>query len=215
MEDISIVILAQENNRYHQLGDLAPFGGTTLLEWKLAQCLSFCKANNIFVSARSEKIRNIVEEKGINFIARSQECFKHSLLEVASKVVTENFFWIQITTPFMDKEDYCSLYSMFKEKKYSRLVSAKKEYEYFFMNKKRVNFSEHMSRSEIDPLVQVVNGCILFKKELFDCDSIFDENGLEFFYMNGLSTIEIKEVGDYVVMRDLISTYFKKKNEEG
>lgn len=211
MQNFSIIILAQESNQYHHLGDLAPFGGTTLLEWKIAQCLNFCDSKNIFVSAISEKIEQIAGNMKVNFIARKHECFKQSLEYAASKIASENFFWIQVTTPFMDKDDYLKMYKNFIEGQYERLISAKEEREYFFMQGKKINFSEHVGRSEVLPLMQIVNGCFIFKKDKFSCHKIFNEEGLELFPLRGMSTIEIKEVGDYLMMRDLISTYFKKK----
>ena len=36
--NFAVIIPAQETNKYHKLGDLAPFGDTTLLEWKISQC---------------------------------------------------------------------------------------------------------------------------------------------------------------------------------
>ncbi|EKO5126655.1 hypothetical protein P0K00_001322, partial [Campylobacter coli] len=41
--DFAVIIPAQESNQYHEKGDLAPFGSTTLLEWKIAQCKEFVK----------------------------------------------------------------------------------------------------------------------------------------------------------------------------
>ena len=38
MKDLVFFIPAQETNKYHKLGDLAPFGDTTLLQWKISQC---------------------------------------------------------------------------------------------------------------------------------------------------------------------------------
>ena len=43
----AIIIPAQEKNRYHDQGDLAPFGQTTLLEWKIAQCKEFVELSQI------------------------------------------------------------------------------------------------------------------------------------------------------------------------
>ena len=67
----AIIIPAQEKNRYHDQGDLAPFGQTTLLEWKIAQCKEFVELSQINICSDSEVIKEIAGKDKIeikNFV---------------------------------------------------------------------------------------------------------------------------------------------------
>jgi CMP-N-acetylneuraminic acid synthetase len=52
----SVIIPAQKHNKYHKMGDLAPFGDTTLLEWKISQCKEFIQPECIYVSTDDDSI---------------------------------------------------------------------------------------------------------------------------------------------------------------
>jgi len=70
--NIAVVISAQETNQYHKLGDLAPFGDTSLLEWKISQCKEFIDVSKIYINSDSDIIKNIALKEGVNFIKREK-----------------------------------------------------------------------------------------------------------------------------------------------
>ena len=70
MNNFAVIIPAQEKNRYHELGDIAPFGDTTLLEWKIAQCKEFIRSSQIYINSESKNIEEIAIRSNVNFIER-------------------------------------------------------------------------------------------------------------------------------------------------
>ena len=71
-DNIVLVVLALERNQYYPDGDLVRFGDTTLLEWTIPQVLGVTSKENIYVSTPSDKIVDLVQSYGINFVKRSQ-----------------------------------------------------------------------------------------------------------------------------------------------
>lgn len=67
-QDLAIIIPVQEYNRYRKKGDLAPFGDTTLLEWKISQCKEFANEDQIYICADGFNIQKIAKDYKVNFI---------------------------------------------------------------------------------------------------------------------------------------------------
>ncbi len=211
--NFAIVIPAQETNKYHKLGDLAPFGDTTLLEWKISQCKEFAKISQIYISSDSEKIEEIAQKEEVNFIKRKKQIsygqiIKDTLLEVKEEVV----LWTNPTSPFLGFKDYQSMINKFTDyKNTSSIVSVYSKYDYAYYDNKRLNFSDtFIPRNEIIPVQIVTNGCYIIKKDIaIQIDSLYTDN--PFLYeLDYLSSVEIKDMHIYEISKELISSYFKK-----
>ena len=72
---LNIIIPALEKNKYSTSGDLAPWGDTTLLEWKIYQAKKINNVNNIFVATPSKKIKALCKNLKINVISRKKKYF--------------------------------------------------------------------------------------------------------------------------------------------
>ena len=70
-ENVAVVVPALDSNQYYSEGDLVKFGDTTLLEWKISQVLGITSKENIYIATPSEKIIDLVQNYGLNFIKRS------------------------------------------------------------------------------------------------------------------------------------------------
>lgn len=211
--NFAIVIPAQETNKYHKLGDLAPFGDTTLLEWKISQCKEFAKISQIYISSDSEKIEEIAQKEEVNFIKRKKQIsygqiIKDTLLEVKEEVI----LWTNPTSPFLGFKDYQSMMNKFIDyKNTSSIVSVYSKYDYAYYDNRRLNFSDtFIPRNEIIPVQIVTNGCYIIKKDIaIQIESLYTDN--PFLYeLDYLSSIEIKDMYVYEISKELISSYFKK-----
>ena len=207
----AIIIPAQEKNKYHELGDLAPFGSTTLLEWKIAQCKEFAELSEIHISSDSDTIKDIAKKEEVNFIKRkSGLSYKDMVFASIEGVNANDIVLINTTSPFMKSEIYKKMYTEYKNEKLISLISVEKKKEYFFYNKDKLNFSDNfVSRETVDPVYIVTNGCYIIKKDLaLDHQNILSSSP-SFFEVDSFAATEIKDVKDYKLAREMITIFFQ------
>jgi len=213
-EKLAIIIPAQDNNRYHKKGDLAPFGDTTLLEWKIAQCKSIVSNEFIYISSSSKEIEKIAYDEKINFIKRAAQCdYMDIIMQNLKQIQSDDVIYTHCTSPFISAEDYKKMYHYFSENKLDSLYSVRKIQEFIVFNNQQLNFkSIFLSRTNLEPIYILTNGCFIFKrKEALKKRSFLFLN-CKRFEVDYLSSIEIKDVSDYVIAKELITMYFRKEN---
>lgn len=213
MNNFAVVIPAQEQNPYHKLGDLAPFGDTTLLEWKISQCKQFTDNSSIYLSTSSERITEIAKREGINVIRRSSELEYGEMLSFTMQQIREEIIvWAIPTAPFVSGRLYNSMLEKFLNlTDNDSLVSVKKLKEYIFYQNEKMNFSEEfISRRDIEPVYQVTNGCfIICKENILKNKTLFGKR--DFLYeVDNLASVEIKDIEDFSFVNNLISHYFER-----
>lgn len=209
----AVIIPALETNKYHKLGDLAPFGDTTLLEWKISQCKEFVKSSQIYISSDSETIEEIAQKEEVNFIKRKKQIsysqiIKDTLLEVKENTI----LWANPTSPFLSSKDYQSMINKFiSYENISSIVSVYSKYDYAYYDNKRLNFDKTFTpRIELIPIQIVTNGCYVIKKDIaIQNESLYIDNSF-LYELDYLSAIEIKDIDIYNISQELISNYFKK-----
>ena len=209
----SIIIPAQETSRHHEKGDLAPFGDTTLLQWKIAQCKEFAKTSQIYVNSESQTIKNIVEEEGVNFIQRTtNKSYLDVVYNSISKVDGDNIIWLNCTAPFLDGKTIVKMRDKFLNENLESLVTVEKKKEYIFYNNKQLNFENiFKSRVEIEPVYIMTNSCYIIKKELaLNLKSLLNNNPT-FYELDSFESIEINDVKDYKMAKEMINIYFKRE----
>lgn len=211
-----VIIPAQETNRYHELGDLAPFGDTTLLEWKIWQCKDFLSAGDIYISSESSSIQRVAEKEEVNFINRPLGLNYHDMVSLTLDSVpcVDDLVWVNSTSPFMGEElSFCL--KKYRESQKMSLISVEKRKEYIFYKNEMLNFSkEFVSRQDIEPIYVMTNGCYVINREQAIRNGSLVLPETDFFEVDALAALEIKDVIDYSVARDLISIYFKKQLDE-
>jgi CMP-N-acetylneuraminic acid synthetase len=209
----AIIIPAQESNKYHKLGDLAPFGDTTLLEWKISQCKEFTKNSQIYISSNSEIIKNIALKEEVSFIQRDEKFdYKDMVNNTIEQIDAEIIIWINTTSPFMSSIIYKNMYEKLKNSNSLSIVSVEKKKEYLFYKNKKLNFSkDFISREAIEPIYIMTNGCyITYKDEVLKNSHLVGADPLLYEVDSFVST-EIKDINDYSIAKDLIFIYFKKE----
>jgi len=211
--DLAIIIPAQVTNKYHRLGDLAPFGDTTLLEWKISQCKEFASNFQIYINSTSEDIAEIARKENVNFILRGNEDnYSDILINVLNSVTQKQILWTNPTSPFIGYQDYTSMINTFySSSNNDSLVSVSSKNDYIYYKNKRLNFGMQFSnRNELDIIQIVTNGCYIIEKKLaISQGSLYGE--LPYLYdLDYLSSVEIKDVHIYQLSKELISSYFKR-----
>jgi CMP-N-acetylneuraminic acid synthetase len=203
----ALVIPATLNNFYHLKGDLASFGDTTLLEWKISQCKEL--GYNIYVSTDSDEIESLCRKIEVKVIKRNSnfpKLIKDTLLNVKEEVV----IWVNVTVPFFDSENINKMVKLFEEKK-KNIIAVKELKEYVFFKDKKLNFKDFVRRNEIEPVYIINNGAYVdFKENFIKRESLIGDEVI-FYKSDFISSIEIKDVKDLEIVREFISIYFKRK----
>jgi len=212
--DLVIIIPAQDTNQYHKDGDLAPFGDTTLLEWKISQCKEIISNNKIYISSDSELIKEISIQEDIGFIHRDKGMeYSDIIYSTLSSVNAEFILWTNPTSPFIGYNDYSKMINEVSlDNSISSLVSIYEKHDYVYYNNKRLNFyNKFTNRNTIKPIQIMTNGCYIIKKEkAIQLQSLYDDSP-SFYKLDYLSSIEIKDFMTYSISNELISSYFKRE----
>lgn len=211
--EIAVVIPAQEINKYNKLGDLAPFGDTTLLEWKISQCKEFADESHIYVTSNCKTIKEVAIRESVNYIERGDSADYSTILLNTVKHIRQNtILWTNPTSPFLGYTDYIKMIEKYLElENNDSLISVREKKDFVMFNGKRLNFYEQLSsRENIVPVYILTNGCYIISREgIIKYKSIYGE--APFLYKLGtLPSIEIKDLDSYEISKELISSYFKK-----
>lgn len=208
-----VIIPAQDHNRYHTDGDLAPFGDTTLLEWKLAQCKDFAPKDRIYISSQSAKIQDIALQEGVGFVKRdSTMSYMDNIKDLLNQLSFENIIYTHCTTPFINASIYQAMYQEFLKANHNSLISVKELREFIFYQGKKLNIENaFILRTEIEPVMSVINGCYIFKRTRAQEMQNFIFEDSAFFALENLASIEIKDIDDYAIARELIAMYFNRE----
>ncbi|NDJ26624.1 hypothetical protein DMB95_01445 [Campylobacter sp. MIT 12-8780] len=211
-----IVIPAQENNQYHKMGDLAPFGDTSLLKWKIAQCKEFADDAQIYISAYGEQIKKIAYDENVNYIERKPgEIYTQTIQTILTKLDKPHIIWVYCTTPFIGANIYEAMYKKFLQKQDKIVISVKQIKEFVFYKNTKLNFTNNIStRANIDPLQIISNGCFIFDRDKASKLKDFFLLDFELFLLDSLASIEIKDMQDYIITKELITLYFRKEYHE-
>lgn len=211
--DVAIIIPAQASNKYNESGDLASFGDTTLLEWKISQCKEIVDQRNIYISSSDLEVKKIAFKEEVNFIQRNNETsFSQIILHTLQQVPNSNILWTNPTAPFISKDDYSNMLKTFFDSSHiSSLISVSTKKDYVYYQNKRLNFDEQfISRDKIPPVKVVTNGCYLIEKNLAIATKSLYSNNPFLYELDYLSALEIKDLHTYQISQELISAYFKR-----
>ncbi len=209
---IVVIIPAQDFNQYHYSGDLAPFGDTTLLQWKIAQCKEFIDNTNIYISSSSQTIKKIALKENVNFHETKKNMpYMEKVLNTVKDINSEFILWANSMSPFIGSNIYEKMWSKLLESGKSSIISVEKRKEYVFYKKSKLNFSnDFVSRKDIEPIYIITNGIfIINKNEIIKTNSMVGSEPL-LYETDYFESIEIKDVHDHNIASDLISIYFKR-----
>ena len=212
MKDLVFFIPAQTTNKYHELGDLAPFGDTTLLQWKISQCKSLVDSQNIFVSSASSMIKNIANDEGVNYFESEGDSIEERIIAFSSQIDEKVIIWANATSPFLGHKEDKKMYESFLENKCDLLFTVSEKQDYAFFNKQKINFkNEFINRSLIDPIYICTNGAYIFEREFaIKQKHLLDTENIYFYKLNKFKSIEIKNILDYSISKELITMFFSE-----
>lgn len=212
--DIAVIVPALHTNKYHPLGDFAPFGDVTLLEWKIAQLRKVFSLDQIYITSDKTDFDNLVRFSAydqLKLLQRPQDLSFLELVQFICKSVPQPYVMIPFTiTPFMGASVYGDMVALLEKHKdqYNSVVTAHKLHEYIFdHNGNGINFTKMVSRRDIEPVHLQVNGAYLFKKDALETSFPYSRP-CYFHNVNKFEAIEVKGAEDLEMARQLIPAYF-------
>jgi CMP-N-acetylneuraminic acid synthetase len=214
-KNLIVIIPALEENRYSKIGDLERFGGTSLLEWKVSQARDIKKYNKLFVATPSKKITKICKNLGIKTLLRK----KNESLDLFHKNISLKFkgkllMFLNPTSPFISQNLLNNILTKFSklDKKYDSLCTVLENNQYFFYNKKSINFDfneKSISRAKLKPVHNLTNGVHLIRSDVCNEKNNIIGNKPFFYKVNWLNSLEIQNFRDIKAMSFLIKYYFE------
>ena len=212
MKDLVFFIPAQITNKYHELGDIAPFGDTTLLQWKISQCKLLVNGEKIFVSSSSSLIKNIAKEEGVNYIESQNDNVEERVILFSKQIKEKLIILTHVTHPFLGHHEYKKMYDAFLENKCDLLLTVSEKKDYAFFNNQKINFkNEFIDRSSIDPIYICTDGAYMFEREFaMKQKHLLETEKISFHQLNKFTSIEIKNILDYSISKELITMFFSE-----
>lgn len=212
MKELVFFIPAQTINKYHDLGDLAPFGDTTLLQWKISQCKLLVDSDNIFVSSASSRIKNIALDEGVNYFESLTGDIEERIISFSSQIKDKVVIWANATAPFLGHKEYKKMYEEFLENKCDLLLTVSEKQDYAFFEKSKINFkNEFIDRSSINPISICTNGAYIFESEFaLKQKHLLDTEMIYLYKLDQFTSIEIKNILDYSISKELIAMFFSQ-----
>ena len=216
MKNIIYIIPAQDRNNYSTQGDLASWGNSTLLDWKISQILEVGHISNVYVSTNSKKIFKYVKERGINvFLRKRHKHLREMYQEAGKKFPNKDILWANPSSPYISAKTIKKIIKLYlKKKPKDGIVSSKIFKEYIFSNKNKpyektlMNFL--ISRKEIKLVYILSNGIYLSNAKNYLKGKPFGEKPLHF-NLNWLSSLEIKTSEEINIYKILLDEYMKQE----
>lgn len=226
-DDITFIIPVREGSSRVQEKIYLPFGGKTLLEWKISQLKLINPNIKILVSSNSERVKKIAKEFDVDYHDRSdylsighQASFSEVITGIVKDINTKHFAWVTVVVPLMSPKEYLEgvmLYDkkVIKEKTNDSLVSVNLLKEYFWDDDKPINYradKNHTISQELPNIFRVTNGLYMSSKEETMKRGYFLGQNPVKHIVSKISGIDIDEQEDYMISNHLYN-YYMKLNE--
>jgi len=224
--NIGVVIPARMGSSRVKEKILLPFADTTLLEWKIEQLKQVSPNTNIFVSTSDDILKDIAHKHKVQVHHRDfylTDGHKASFSEVITGIVKdipfEHIAWVTAVVPLMSPCEYKQAFELYKtniiqHNRYDSLFSANLLKEYFWDDTNPINYKatkEHTISQNLPNIYRVTNGLYMRDKKSILKDEYFLGTNPYKFVVSKISGIDIDEIEDYHIAKDLLEIYRKEQ----
>jgi len=213
--DISVVIPVREGSSRVREKIFLPFGdNTTLLDWKISQLKKVQRADRIFLSSNSERVKEAARAHGVEFLPRNdylsvghQASFSEVITGVVQDIPTEHFAWVTVVVPLMSPAEYRSGFELYLEhvvekQSHDSLVSVNLLKEYFWDKNGPLNYQadkNHTISQELPDIYRVTNGLYMRSRELTLAEGYFLGPNPYMHQVGKMAGVDIDEFEDYEI----------------
>lgn len=213
--DISVVIPVREGSSRVREKIFLPFGdNTTLLDWKISQLKKVQRADRIFLSSNSERVKEAARAHGVEFLPRNdylsvghQASFSEVITGVVQDIPTEHFAWVTVVVPLMSPAEYRSGFELYLEhvvekQSHDSLVSVNLLKEYFWDKNGPLNYQadkNHTISQELPDIYRVTNGLYMRSREQTLAEGYFLGPNPYMHQVGKMAGVDIDEFEDYEI----------------
>lgn len=211
--DISVVIPVREGSSRVREKIFLPFGdNTTLLDWKISQLKKVQRADRIFLSSNSERVKEAARAHGVEFLPRNdylsvghQASFSEVITGVVQDIPTDHFAWVTVVVPLMSPAEYRSGFELYLEhvvdkQSHDSLVSVNLLKEYFWDKNGPLNYQadkNHTISQELPDIYRVTNGLYMRSREQTLAEGYFLGPNPYMHQVGKMAGVDIDEFEDY------------------
>lgn len=213
--DISVVIPVREGSSRVREKIFLPFGdNTTLLDWKISQLKKVQRADRIFLSSNSERVKEAARAHCVEFLPRNdylsvghQASFSEVITGVVQDIPTEHFAWVTVVVPLMSPAEYRSGFELYLEhvvekQSHDSLVSVNLLKEYFWDKNGPLNYQadkNHTISQELPDIYRVTNGLYMRSREQTLAEGYFLGPNPYMHQVGKMAGVDIDEFEDYEI----------------
>lgn len=211
--DISVVIPVREGSSRVREKIFLPFGdNTTLLDWKISQLIKVQRADRIFLSSNSERVKEVARAHGVEFLPRNdylsvghQASFSEVITGVVQDIPTDHFAWVTVVVPLMSPAEYRSGFELYLEhvvdkQSHDSLVSVNLLKEYFWDKNGPLNYQadkNHTISQDLPDIYRVTNGLYMRSREQTLAEGYFLGPNPYMHQVGKMAGVDIDEFEDY------------------
>ncbi|MGQ7271807.1 acylneuraminate cytidylyltransferase family protein [Marinobacter nauticus] len=211
--DISVVIPVREGSSRVREKIFLPFGdNTTLLDWKISQLIKVQRADRIFLSSNSERVKEVARAHGVEFLPRNdylsvghQASFSEVITGVVQDIPTDHFAWVTVVVPLMSPAEYRSGFELYLEhvvdkQSHDSLVSVNLLKEYFWDKNGPLNYQadkNHTISQDLPDIYRVTNGLYMRSREQTLAEGYFLGPNPYMHQVAKMAGVDIDEFEDY------------------
>ena len=168
------IIPVRKGSRRLKDKNIAPFGGKTLLTYKIDQLKQVPAITSIVVSSDSDDMLTMAEERGVVTHRRATEyCdektqpFGAVVAHICEHVSGEHVVWATCTSPLVEPENYADAIDTYGEKLsegYDSLMSVEPFQRYVWNEKGPLNYElgvKHVPSQELPVYYRVTDGILI------------------------------------------------------
>lgn len=168
------IVPVRKGSRRLKGKNIAPFAGSTLLEYKIDQLQKVSKITNIVVSSDCNKMLSMALAKGAKVHKRADEyCdektqpFGEVVAHICRNVEGEHVIWATCTSPLVEPHHYIHAIETYEEKirqGYDSLMSVEEFRRYVWTEEGPLNYElgvKHVPSQELSPLYRVTDGILI------------------------------------------------------
>lgn len=213
LADITAVIPVRAGSRRLPKKNLAPFGGTTLLEHKIAQIKELLDPDQILVSSDSEEMLELAKGHGVQVHERSriyaddvnEKSLGETIGHIAGFALTEQILWAQVTSPIVGPGTYKNaIHEYFRamERGFDSLISVQRVNEYLRDAQGPLNYDigdGHVPSQQLPEIWKVTYGVVLAPKASMTSWNYYYGNNPYLFEVDKLLAIDIDDRSDLLI----------------
>jgi N-acylneuraminate cytidylyltransferase len=168
------IIPVRKGSRRLKGKNVAPFAGTTLLEYKIDQLKQVKEIGNIVVSSDCDDMLAMAARKSVITHKRADEyCdeisqpFGAVVSHICENVTGDDIIWATCTSPLVEPLDYKIAIELYKDKilaGFDSLMSVEEFRRYIWNSKGPLNYElglKHVPSQQLEPLYRVTDGILI------------------------------------------------------